>query len=129
MSLDMFGGKTSRSDEHSFSCVTSQQYLGNAVLVAATRMWNSSRRAVLSHYTSSPVRRNRAKMITCNINSINCREVCTEEKPQERSIATSSSTAILDCSSPVSNSITPPIRISTPNLVIFTATCDRDLSN
>ena len=51
------------------------------------------------------------------------------ENTQERSIATSVSSAILDCSPPASNSIKRPIRNSTPNTVIFTELCDRDLSN
>ena len=47
----------------------------------------------------------------------------------EKSIATRSSSAILDCLPAASNPITRPIRISTPNTVIFTASRDQDLSN
>ena len=60
-SLDTYGGKTWRYDVRSFSCVTSQQYHGNVKLVAATRMWNCSRKAVLTHYTSSLVSGSRQK--------------------------------------------------------------------
>ena len=52
-----------------------------------------------------------------------------KDNPNEKSIATRSSSAILDCLPPASNPITRPIRISTPNTVIFTASCDQDLSN
>ena len=47
----------------------------------------------------------------------------------ERSIATSSLSAILDCSPPASSSIARPIRISMPYMVIFMVSCDHDLSN
>ena len=50
-----------------------------------------------------------------------------KEDHHEKSIATSSSSAILDCSHPASNSFTRPIWISSPNTVIFTASCDQDL--
>ena len=51
------------------------------------------------------------------------------ENANGKTIETRSSSAILDCLPQASNSITRPIRISTPNTVIFNASRDRDLSN
>ena len=63
----------------SFCCASSQQCLGNVILVAITRMWKRSRKAILTHYTSSLGKKSRWKMKTCYIYSVNWR-VCTEKK-------------------------------------------------
>ena len=126
---------------YGFSCVTSQQYLSNIIPVSCCCMYvKSQQKSCLStNFASSLFRRN-AEKENLNFRSFYCHKSVQTENHCQRSIATSSSSAILDCSSPASNSITHPIRISTPNMVIFiasalntnlifTASCDHDLSN
>ena len=81
----------------------------------------------------SSLKEKSTKIKTCISNHSTVKKSVQIENNRERSIATSSSSAILDCS-PLTRlharyGFRRPIRISTPNTVIFMASCDHDLSN
>ena len=93
--------------------------------------WRKSqqKRCFNTYYTFFLVMWSRQKL-KLTISTHNTGKMSTQtDNPNENSIATRSSSAILDCLPPASNPITSPIRISTLNTVIFTASRDQDLSN